>query len=81
MMTQEWRELKPSFATLSTFFQVPQRGLSKVWNRFLVISVTRLLFILSAAGFCWSYVLKMILLDLCKHRLLDNSFYTTADHL
>lgn len=79
--TNEWRELKPSFATLSTFFSSATRRTilnveSVSCNQQPDCSSSFL-----PPAFRWSYVFKMILLDLCKHRWLDDSFSTAAGHL
>lgn len=59
-MLQWMRELKPSFATLSTFWSARQKT-NLIWqvsNWFLVITMIRLLFILLLPGFHWLYVFR-----------------------
>lgn len=61
-MSQWMRELKPSFATLSTFWSATQTTnlIRQVSNWFLVISMVRLLFILLLPDFHWLYVFKLV---------------------
>lgn len=59
-MLQWMRELKPSFATLSTLWSA-RKTTNLIWqvsNWFLVINMIRLLFILLLPDFHWLYVFK-----------------------